>query len=194
MPRRKQKTIKLGPKAMSELFKPMRLEVYESLQVSGPASIADLALRLGRPADSLYYHVKKLLAIGVVEEWTDGARPRSGPGRKGALFVVTKRIDVDLDPKSRRSREAWAEGGAAVLRLAQRDYARTLDSGDIRPDGKRRNLAMQRAKVRVSPAELKQLNEQIDALRETMLKYTENTEGELHAVTYLLTPLEESQR
>lgn len=191
MSRPKRKTIKLGPQALSELVKPARLEVYEGLQVAGPSSIADLARRLGRPADSLYYHVKKLLAIGVVEERVPPDREPSRRGRNGAVYAVTGLVDVQLNPESHESREAWAEGGAAVLRLAQRDWSRALDSGAVCAEGARRNLTIRRTKVRVSSAQLRELNERIDALHELLTQYAESTEGELLEITCVLTPLEE---
>lgn len=192
MPTKTRKTVKLGPAAMSELFKPARLEVYENLQIAGPSTIADLARRLGRPADSLYYHVRKLLAIGVIEERAAEERERGGPGRRGAVYsVVARRLDVELDPKSRRSREAWSEGGAAVLRLAQRDFAKALESGDIHADGARRNLAIRRVKVRLSARELRAVNGHLEAIHELLCKHAENTKGELHAITFVMTPLEE---
>lgn len=209
-PGAKSPKVKLGPKAMSELFKPARLEVYEALQIAGPSTIAALAKRLERPADSLYYHVRKLLAIGVVEEVTNAGPRHGGPGdcggstggagagrprRKGpeaAVYAsVGKRLDAELDPDSRSSREAWAEGGAAVLRLAQRDFARTLESGDIRPRGPRRNVVLRRTKVRLNAAQAKAVNEHIDALTELLGEHVENTTGDLHAITWVMTPLKE---
>ncbi len=187
-----QKRLKLGPKAMSELVKPARLEIYESLQLAGPSSIADLALRLGRPADSLYYHVRKLLKIGVIEERVGQSPQRAGPGPKGSVYsVVARMLDVELDPTSRTSRKAWAEGGAAVLRLAGRDYGKALESDRVRPEGSQRNLMIRRSKVRLDAAQLKELNQHLDALNDLLYKRAENTEGELHAVTLMMTHLEE---
>jgi len=192
MPRRKRQNVQLGPKATSELFKPARLEVYEALQIGGPSSIAELAARLGRPADSLYYHVRKLVAIGVIEALPDEEREARGPGRRGAVYALVGRlVDVELNPRSRRSREAWAEGGSAVLRLAQRDFGRALESGEVQPTGARRNLFLRRLKLRLDAAQLREVNEHVEALNELLMRHAENTEGELHAITCVMTPLEE---
>ena len=195
MARKNQKRLKLGAKALAELVKPARLEVYESLQVGGPATVADLALRLGRPADSLYYHIRKLLAVGVVKELDEtGSRPpRGGPGRKGAVYsIVTTRLDAKLDPDSRRSREAWTEGGASLLRLAQRNFGQALDEADgLRAEGPRRNLMLWRIKARLTPRQLRQVNEHIDALHELLVTHNDDPQGDLHAITCVMTPLEE---
>jgi DNA-binding Lrp family transcriptional regulator len=194
--RRKKDPVRLGPKAMTQLLKAARLEIYECLQVAGPLSIAELAARLGRPADSLYYHVRKLRAIGVIEEVelveTADEASLAGRGRPGAVYaVVSKRVDVELDPTSSRSRKAWADGGASVLRLAQRNYARALGSGEVRPEGARRNLLLRRVKVRLDAAQLKEVNQHLDALDELLCGHAENTTGELHVITCLMTPIEE---
>jgi hypothetical protein len=189
---RRQKKVKLSLKGMAELFKPARLEVYENLQIAGPSSIANLALRLGRPADSLYYHVKKLLAIGVIEERSEKGRERNGPGPKGAVYsVVARFLDVELNPKSRLSREVWAECGASVLRVGMRDFTKALESGDVRPEGARRNLVLQRVKARLNASQLKEVNGHLEALQELLCRHAENTKGDLHAITFLMTPLEE---
>ena len=203
-PRRRTKTRgpatptrgKLGAKALSVLMKPARLELYESLQVGGPASVADLAQRLGRPADSLYYHVKKLLAVGVIQELADAGEGRSGPGRRGAVFsIVSRRLDAELDADSPASRDAWSDGARSLLRLAQRDFCEALDSGEARPKGVRRNVMLWRVKARLTPSKLKEVNQHIDALHDLLFERAEATQGELHAVTCVMTPLEErSQR
>ena len=193
MTRTDRSTLRLGAEAVSELFKPARLEVYESLQVAGPATIAELALRLGRPADSLYYHVKKLISIGLVES-SEPPRATAGPGRKGALYALRRRqLEVVLDPTSDRSREAWSKGGAAVLRLAQRDFARALEAREVRAHGARRNLLLQRVKVRLSAAQLREVNAHLNALHELLKTYAENTKGELHAITCVMTTLDEGK-
>ncbi len=192
--RKKKRTLKLGTRVISNVLKPVRIDVFESLQVAGPASISELASRLGRPADSLYYHVHKLVSAGVIEE-LDETRGHEGPGRKGAVYsVAAERLDVHLDPGSRHSRDAWVEGSASVLRLAQRDFAKTLDSGDPRPTGSRRNLVIRRIKMRLNSAQLREVNEMLENLYERCWEHARNPEGDLHALTFVMTPLEESQR
>jgi hypothetical protein len=188
---KRRRVVKLGPGALIELLKPARLEIYESLQIAGPASIAELGVRLGRPAEALYYHVRKLVAIGVIEERVPEAG-RPGPGRRGAVFGPVGRLDAELKPRSRHSRHAWAEGGASVLRLALRDYVRVLESGDgLQAEGPRRNLVLRRIKARLDAVQLKQVNEHLNALHDLLVRHSENTTGELHALTYVMTPLQE---
>ena len=92
MPRARLREIALWPQAISELFRPARLEIYECLQVSGPASVAELASRIGRAPDSLYYHLKKLVEIGVIERCGEENGSLNGTGktgRNGAVYDTT---------------------------------------------------------------------------------------------------------
>lgn len=185
----------LPPKALRELFNPTRLEIYESLQVAGPATIADLAARLGRPPDSLYYHVRKLARIGIVAQ-RDGVSPAQGsPGRNGAVYgLACKSVTMKLDLASKPSRDAWARGAATVLRLAQRDVNAALEARTARTDGKRRNLRVRRAKMRLTPKALEGVNAVLDGVLETTRRHADDTSGSLHALTWVLTPLEERKR
>lgn len=187
--------VALRPADMAELLKPLRLEIYESLQVGGPATVAGLASRLGRAADSLYYHVRKLVDIGVVERRDDESSGRSGPGRNGAVFGVAARaVMMELDMTSRRSRETWAGSVAAVLRLAERDVRAALEKGDVRTEGVRRNLLARRLKARLTDKELRRVNALQDELQALLSANADSTKGRLYATTCVMTPLEERTR
>ena len=198
MPTTPSRELVLRPEAMAQVFKPARIEICESLQVAGPATIATLAERLGRPADSLYYHVRKLIEIGVVEQ-TEAVAGAGAPGRNGAVYGMTaKWVTMKLDAGSRKSREVWGNGAAAVLRLAQRDVRAALDSGEARTEGVRRNLWLRRLKVRLDDRELKEINAHLNRIEEILrgcaVNTTENTKGRHYAVTMVMTPLEERTR
>ena len=187
------RSLHLSPKTVREVFQPARLEIYESLQVHGPSSIADLARRLGRPADALYYHVRKLLSVGVIEERPQEAG--SGSGRPGKVYAATSEgLDAQLDNASKRSQEAWSDGARAVLRVVQRDVDRAVAAPGTCTDGKRRDLALRRIKVRLNAAQLAEVNARLEELSELLYGYSNNTRGELLALTFALTPLEEPRR
>ncbi|MCP5020883.1 MAG: helix-turn-helix transcriptional regulator [bacterium] len=184
-----QKHLSLGPEAIVELFNPARLEIFESLQVTGPASAAELARRLGRRVDTLYYHLKKLQRIGVVA--VSREEGGQGPGRIGVLYrLVAMSVTMKLDLTSPTAREAWAKGSSAVLRLADRDVRAALESPDARPEGPRRNLIVRRYRARLTPAELKKANSHIQELQELFTSRSGSSKGKFHVITTVLTPVE----
>jgi predicted transcriptional regulator len=65
--RRRTKTVRSGGDAdrVGALTSPVRIEMIGILQTHGPSSIRELAVRLGRPADGLYHHVRTLLRAGM---------------------------------------------------------------------------------------------------------------------------------
>ncbi len=194
-------SITLGPKAMSELLKPARLEVFESLQTAGPATVAELARRLGRPADSLYYHLRKLVEVGVAQA-SEPDRSDAAPaaGRKGARFAVAARaVTMKLDLASKQSRNTWASSVGAVLRLAEREVRAAIDRGAqdpgrVRTEGPRRTLLARRTKARLSDRALRRVNELQSELYELLAEHADSTSGQPFATTPIMTPLEERTR
>ncbi len=185
----KAKELILEPEAIVELFKPARLEIYESLQTAGASSAADLAERLGRKVDTLYYHLKKLAAIGVVVTSKEGAG--DGPGRPGVVYELAARlVTMNMDMTSPSVREAFVKGSSAVLRLADRDVQAALDLPNTRHEGARRNMLVRRYRARLTPAELKQANSHIDALHALFTDRSGASEGKFHVITTVLTPLQ----
>lgn len=178
---------------MAELFKPRRLEIYESLQVAGACSIAALAERLGRAPDTLYYHIKKLVEIGVIELTPE----RSGegqPGRNGAVYqTVAGMVTMQLDLRSGRSREVWEKGASSILRSAQREVVDALDSGEVETEGPARNLMVRRTKVRLDAKALAELNGMLERIEKKMDRRIAEARGDLHALTLALTPLPEPE-
>src|SRR5262245_47733719 len=55
-----------GATAVAALASPVRQEIIDTLEALGGATIAELAGALGRPADGLYYHVRRLVRAGLL--------------------------------------------------------------------------------------------------------------------------------
>src|SRR5262245_59943954 len=51
---------------LAAISSPVRQEILDGVQALGPGSIAEVAKLLGRPADSLYYHVRTLERLGLL--------------------------------------------------------------------------------------------------------------------------------
>ena len=185
----KAKHLTLEPEAIVELFKPARLEIFESLQVAGASSAADLAERLGRKVDTLYYHLKKLQAIGVIMASKEGTG--GGLGRPGVVYeLVAHRVGMNLDLTSPRAREALVKGSSAVLRLADRDVKDALDLPNTRLEGSRRNMLVRRYRARLTPADLKLANSHIATLHALFTDRSGASKGKFHVITTVLAPLE----
>src|SRR5215831_13517183 len=70
------------PRQVAALVSPVRQELLDVLARVDAVSLAELGALLGRPADGLYYHVRALRRVGLVESMGT----RRVRGRKEELF------------------------------------------------------------------------------------------------------------
>ncbi|HEU4665803.1 MAG TPA: winged helix-turn-helix domain-containing protein, partial [Dokdonella sp.] len=132
------------------LASPTRIEIVDTLEALGDAvSVAELAAAVGRPADSLYYHLRQLAEGGLIEEEEapEGRRYRSRT-RKG------DRLRLRYRPGATANADAVGRVAASVLRVAGRDFARALADPDTVVEGPRRELWAARGKGWVDATEL----------------------------------------
>lgn len=174
------------------LASPARQELVDSLAVSGPLSIAELAGDLGRAPDSLYYHVRQLEQVGLVVR--RGTRPAGG--RSEALFdVPAGRMLIDRDPGTPRETQVLMRLVSSAVRSAERELRAALESGRaIYRRCARRNAWGARVKGWLSAAELAEVREHLDAIAKIVLGGKQRRGAGLHSVTFVLAPLEPSKR
>lgn len=161
-----------------------RQELLDLLVRSGPASAAALARWTGRPADGLYYHLRELERVGLIQE--DGQE--AGPGRKGVRYRAAHRepaIRHETGPRG-NSRDVSAIVGS-MLRLGVRDFRRAAAIPGVRTSEPGRELWAMRVTGRLTPADLRQVNRRMRGLRDSVGRA--GAKGDLYAITILLTPL-----
>ena len=187
--------IEITPAQLEALLTPARLEIYESLQSFGEQTVADLARRLGRSPDRLYYHLGKLVDEGLVAE--RGTREVSRPGRNGSVYGIARKgiLGMTLDADAPASRAAWIKGARTITRRAGRELVQAVEraadgeSAHPRAVGPDRNLALARVKAWLGERELAELNEHLDAVAELLRRRSRPGEGELVSLTLCLAPL-----
>ena len=54
------------PAAVAALYDPLRYRIFRLL--ASPRTVAELAAEIGMPANRLYYHVKRLVDCGIVQQ------------------------------------------------------------------------------------------------------------------------------
>jgi len=179
--------LKLRGRDASALFgSPVRIEVLDHLKRGGPASIRELARRMGRPADSLYFHVKRMLRIGALRE-----QERRPTGRRPEAIYSLAAAGFGVDPRDRSPHavSAAASGARAVLRMAMRQFAAAQRDGDCIQDGPRRELLVARAKGWLKPSAQRELNRRVDDLLAFLREQSHDRRGPCHVLTLVLCPL-----
>ncbi len=168
---------------LAALGSPVRWAIGESLSVHGPSSVGELADRLDRVPESLYYHVRALVDVGLV--LVD--HRRKATRRSEAVYrLVAPRLVLDPLQRSAKYIEALAETCATLLRQTERSYRAAVAKGGITLSGPRRNLMGRRATVRLSRKGLSELNRALESVYDVLDRYKDAQSGDLHSLTMVL--------
>ena len=174
-----------GKKQLTCLEAAARQEIFDVLEQMGTVSVAELAAVLGRPADALYFHLRALTRAGLVRQTARRARF----GRAEKLFrTVRSEVQLGYDPHNAANRHAISAIVASMLRLANRDFRRSFESGQVVVAGGQRELWAWRKVGRLSPTELARLNHRMRDVAKAVSK--PRADGRLYGITVILTPLD----
>ncbi len=176
---------------MELLTSPMRQEIVDAVCAKGTVSVRDLALELGAAPDNLYYHLKKLLAAGLVVS----VGKRKATRRHEEVFRTpgdSMRVVYDL--RDARFSDAVRRAVAAALRMARRDFDRGFCEGLGITRGRHRNLWGARLTGWLSRDESAEVNVHLARIEEIFASSRVGRRRTLHALTWVLTPLKPKQR
>ncbi len=176
---------------IAALGSPARQEIVDGLQALGPASLSELGSALGRAPDSLYYHVRKLLRVGLVVQ--TGTR---GEGvREEALFDTPGQLVIDHEPATAGEKANLLRVLAATLRAAERDLRTAFASGlAIYRRTARRNTWGARTKGWLTRDELREVREHLESAAAILAQGRKRRGAALHTVTFALAPVAPSER
>ncbi len=186
MPRKRSRRYILSDaRQLEAVVSPVRHQILRTLSVIGPSTIAELAGHLERSPESLYYHVRALQKVGLVEE----VEARGTQGRKEAVFdVIARGIFTDPTQTSTRYIEAMKRSAASLLRLADRQLQRTLDQQ--KADGSQRPPTYRSMQYhsRLTPASVRELNKLLDQVGEFMAEH-DDPDGSMISLTVACAPV-----
>jgi hypothetical protein len=181
---RKPQTVILAGKKAAALASPVRMEIIDTLQKSGPSSIRELARQMSRPADGLYHHVRLLLRSGVLFE----KETRPVGRRQEAVYQVAGRIAGAMSAASLEGRDSVIRAATAVLRLATREFTSAINRPDAAALAHAGGLRLSRQKAMLDDQGLKDLQRLLGRLEKTLTRRNEQKQGKLFAVTVSVVP------
>jgi DNA-binding transcriptional ArsR family regulator len=174
------------PAQLRLLSSDVRQEMVDTLAaLGGEAGVASLAEQLGRPADGLYYHLRALVAGGLVEELpTDaGERRFRLVGDGGPL-----RLSYDLGPNGNAAElRAFAH---RLLQIADRDFEAALGRSDTVVAGPARTLWASRNKGWLTAADVAEVNALLVRLGELTSQPKADGREQLVSFAFVLAPTE----
>ena len=166
-PRPENRLVLTDPEVLEALAHPVRLDLLAYLMTSGPATASVCARQIGDTPSNCSYHMRALARHGLVEQVSSS----DGRERPWQATVTGFTVDPEADPASAEGR-----GGAAVmaasLALEQRRLRDYLSHRD-RVSGRWREADQYSSYVlRVTPAELSELGDRLDALIRPLIAAT----------------------
>src|SRR5271163_508583 len=124
-------------------------EIIDVLAQMGTVSVPELAQALGRPADTLYYHLRILHKAGLVE--TVGSHIRDG--RTEALYHA-RNLNIDYEASRRANEKELTGMASSMLRLGIRDFKDAVRDKEIVVGGAQRELWSARKTGRLTEKDL----------------------------------------
>lgn len=177
----------LNEEQRKALVSTARLEIVEALLHSEPRTVAALGAQLNRAPDSLYYHLKLLVKVGLLVE----SRAEGVAGRGEAVYrAAAGGFHSRCDPEDRESVETECAALGAMLRLTERTYGRALQDPKLRTHGKRRDLEARRTRVHLDAKARAELNRRVDELFDFLREHANSTKGRATSVTLVHCPSE----
>ena len=169
------------------LASPARQNLVDAVVSEGPCTIAELAERVGRPADALYHHVRRLVATGLLVEES----VRRAAGRPAVRLTVPGRpMMIAYDQLTGGNVAASSDVVATMLRSARRGFTRALAAPGVRTWGPRRNLWGARTQGWLTARDVETANALLRKLVALFLrgKGAGRSGRALHEFTFVLAP------
>ncbi len=179
-----------GARKLASLTSPVRQEILDAMHALGPGTVAEIAEALNRAPDSLYYHLKILLAVGLVLE----TGVRTGGPRPEAVYDLPGRpmtIKYSQAPKTRR---AIAKTVSGMLRLTDRDFQTAVENHKTSFNGENPVLNGARLKAWLNRDQIDRIKEHLADIEQIMSNGRKEPDTELVAFTRLLIPMSDTRR
>jgi len=175
--------------ALGALVSTVRQEIVDTIEsIGADVAVADIAAQLGRPADGLYYHLRRLVDSGVLRAGEDSD---DGRGRRYSTTAPRgTRVRLKYGRHSRSDVATVAKLVAGLVRTAERDFRQALHSGSATGEGPRRDLWASRLKGWVGPGELREINALLVRLSELLHQPRSAERTRLIALAWVLAPVD----
>lgn len=161
-------------------------QIISVMERTRSCTVSELAEHLGSPAGSLYYHVRKLQAAGVL---TSKGKQSTG-GRMEVVYELAG-SEVILDPTATGPRflAALCRTIRTRLRAVERWYLDALaHPGTVRA-GRGRNLSLHQHHSRLSPARRRELYRRIEELERFLIESDDPRQPTFTHVTIAVLPV-----
>lgn len=175
------------PEQLQCLASPVRGDIIDHLVGRGPMAIKQIASSLGRQPSSIYYHIEKLLEVGLIEE-----AGRQVVNRRTEILYKTpgKKMRVKKALADMANRDVITQTAFGLLRQSQRDFERGYERASMKIDGDERNMGFFRLVNRPSPESLAEINGYLERIAEILWQERDESQP-LVAFAWTMAPLDD---
>lgn len=171
---------------MRAIFSPTANEIVQALRHSGPSSASEIAEIIGKKANSLHYHLRRLVKqelLTVVETRMSGARAEK------VYDVASERFLSDQYLESETLRKIVVDGIRRFLRNAAREFSNATKLLDNPKKNEARKLIGSRYCATLTEEQLLELNKHFDEISRIFAKNSGSKEGTRFSFTAVLAPV-----
>ena len=181
-----------SPRQVEALSSAVRQEIVDALVSAGPSSIAELGELLGRAPDSLYYHVRRLVKVRLLES----CGSESTGGRSTQLYRCTM-DQPRIRPEGPAQKSARSLGRViqSFLRLTERNVKQALARPWKSAKDRGEHMFGGRLTGWLTRSEVRELQKQCDLIQRRLRQSRRRrSRGNLYAVTLVVCPLKPNSR
>lgn len=176
-----------SPKTWEAMIAPARAEVIESLRSIGEGSIREIAAMTGRPAPTLYPHVRMLMKLGIVVERGERKTERRPERVYGLVAADFTPSFAQASPKAlNRCAQRTAEG---VLRSTERAFRAAAKAGALDMRDGHRDHALMHELLWLTPDDLEQVRALLRRLKAIATRRKKPGRGALYMATASIVPV-----
>ena len=176
MPKKSGKLSISDPKQLNQLSSPVKQLIIDAFKSARePCTIKSIAERINRAPDSLYYHFRALVKVGLIVQ----SGTQIEMGKPVALYrPAAKHMKIKYDLGIPGFREIICRIFTAAMRLATRDFQKGVELPNVRGESNTRNLYVCRMEAWLSKRDLREINRRMDEIVEIMSENCDVSDGE----------------
>ena len=172
---------------MEAIISPLRQDIIEAFTATGPCPIKRIALELGKSADSIYYHVRKLLDVGLLRH----IETRRTKRRDEAIYdVPSDKLELSYNLDDPSIADAMRRIAASMLRRASKYFDAATELESVEPTGPERNFRVMSGMAWLTKKDLREVNRHFNAIIELTGKPRSREADQLCAITGVISPVE----
>ena len=162
------------------------VDIYSALGRGGSLTAQEIAARVGRTRQNIYFHLKKLEAVGLVRV----VELRPAVRRPEAIYaLVTRRVRLEPPVGRSASGGAFSSTYGKLFRTTSREFSAAARSGRLAQSGEPRDWVVAKGVARLTSAQRRRVRRHFLEIAKIVDEARDATTGEVWTVLLASLPL-----